>query len=104
MFGTDTVVQVAGQNAFFHDISLLPGDTFIIDIDRTAVERNRTVVHHIDMLVTNLFVQLVGEDRCILAIEVSFESMADCFVQQDAGTSCTHYDRHFASFRLDSLE
>ena len=104
MLGADTVVQVAGQDAFLHDIGLLSGDTFVVDVDRTAVERNRTVVHHIDMLVTNLLVQLVGEDRRILAIEVGFESMADCFVQQDTGASGTHYDRHFASFRLDGLE
>ena len=56
------------------------------------------------MFVAHLLPQHVAEDGRALAVEVGFERMPDGLVQQDARTAGTHYDRHFASLRLDSLE
>lgn len=83
MFRTDAVVQITRQDTFFHDICLLSFHTFVVDIHGTTVERDCTVVNHIDVFVADFLIQLVGENGRVLAVEVGFKRMSDGFVQQD---------------------
>ena len=95
MFGTDAVVQIAGEYTLFDDVGLLSFNTLIIYVDRPSVERNGSIINHIDVFVADFLVQLVREDGGILAVEVGFECMTDRFVQEDSRTSGTHDHRHF---------
>ena len=81
MFRADTIVQITGQDSLPYDIGFLSVHTLVIDIDRAPVERNRAVVHHVDMLVANFLVQLIRENRGVLTVEIRLESMADRLVQ-----------------------
>ena len=104
MLGADAVVQVAGQHTLFHDIGLLPLHAFVVKVHGTAVEGNRTVVHHVDVFVANLLAEQVAEDGSAFAVEIRLKSVSDGLVQQDARTSGTHHHRHLAAFRLHCLE
>ncbi len=83
MFRTDAVVQITRQDTFFHDICLLSFHTFVVNIHGTTVERDCTVVNHIDVFVADFLIQLVGENGRVLAVEVGFKRMSDGFMQQD---------------------
>ena len=104
MFRTDTVVQVTSQYTILHDISLLSFYTFIIEVYRTTIERNRTVIYHTDMFITYFLVQLIGKDRNILTVEISFKRMSDSFVQQNTRTAGCHHHREFTTFRLNGFK
>ena len=104
MFGTDTVVQVAGEHTFLDNIRFLPLYAFIVEIHGTPIERYRTVIHHVNMFVAHLLVQLTGKYRYILTVEVCLERMPYSLVQQDSRTARTHYNGHFTTFRLNGLK
>ena len=57
MLGADTIVQIAGKYTFPDNISFLSLHTFIVKVHRTAIERNRAVIYHIDMFVAYFLVQ-----------------------------------------------
>ena len=97
-------MQIARQYAFLHDVGLLAFHTFVVEVDRAAVEGDGTVVHHVDVLVAHLLAQQVAEDRRFLTVEVGLESMTDGLVQQDTRTAGSHHNGHFAAFGLDGLE
>ena len=83
MLSTDPVVQITGQNTFMYDIRLLTFYSFIIDVYRTTVERNCSVIYYINMLVTYFLIQQVREDRRLFPVKISFKSMTDGFMQQN---------------------
>ena len=80
MLGTDAVVQIAGQDTFFHNIGLLAFHTLIVKVHGSAVEGNGTIIHHIDMLVAHLLAKQVAEDGSTLTVKVSLKSMSYGFV------------------------
>ena len=104
MLGTDAVVQIAGQDTFFHNIGLLAFHTLIVKVHGSTVEGDGTVVHHVDVFVADFLAQEIAEDGSTLTVEVSLKSMSYGFVQQDARTARSHHDRHFAAFGLHCLE
>ena len=104
MFGADTVVQIAGEHTFPDNIRFLSLHTLIVEVHRTAVEGDCTVIHHVNMLVAHFLIQLAGEYGYVLTVEIRLKSMTDSLMQQDAGTACTHYNRHFTAFGFDGLK
>ena len=104
MFGADAVVQVGIQHPVAHDVRFLPQYAFVINIERATVEIDRSVIHHIDEVGANLFMEHVGKNRCSFSVEIGLESMADGFVQKNARTAGTQNYGHFTTFGLDGIE
>ena len=69
-----------------------------------TIERNRTVIYHTDMFITYFLVQLIGKDRNIFTVEISFKRMSDSFVQQDTRTTGCHHHREFTTFRFNGFK
>ena len=104
MLRADTVVEIAGQHSVFNQIGFLSFRTFIVEVHRPPIERNSTVIYHVDMFAADFLVQLVGKYGNVLPVEIRFKSMSDSLVKQDTRSSGTHNYRHFTSFRFDGLE
>ena len=64
----------------------------------------RAVVDDGDAVGGDLVADAAGECRRALAIEVAFETVTDCFVQQHAGPARTEHDGHAAGRRRHRFE
>src|SRR5690606_14615349 len=69
MPGADAVVQVAGKDTVLHNVGFLSVCTLIVNIYRPAVKRDGSVIHHTDMFVAYLLVELFGENGNILPVK-----------------------------------
>ena len=65
------------------------GVALVVDVERSAAIRQRAVVDHRDAARRDALADAAGERARALAVEVALKSMADRFVQQDAGPART---------------
>ena len=93
----DSVVEVGFEYAVPDHIGLLSGHAFVVPVACTPVSDDGRVIDDADSLSADPFSYASAEHRLSLAVEVRFESMAHCFVEQYSGSSAAHHDGHLSS-------
>jgi len=90
------VLDVALQDAVFDQHVALRSVAFVVDVQRAAAIRDGAVVEHGHALGRDAFTDLAAKSTGALAVEVTFEPVADGLVQQHAGPARAEHDAHFA--------
>ena len=75
--------------------------TFIVDIQRTTAERNGAVVNDSAQFGRNLLSDQTRERRCPFTVEIRFQAVTDCFMQQNPGPAGPEHDFHWPGGRFD---
>ena len=103
-FRTEPVLQVALQDTLFDQNGFVRRIAFVVDVQRPATKRNRSVVDNGAEFGSDFLTDQTGECRCLLSIEIGFEAVADRFVQQNAGPARSEDNFHRAGRRIDGAE
>ena len=80
------------------------GRAFVVDIERTASTRQRTVIDDGDAFRGDALAHAAGESRGALAIEITFETVTNGFVQKYPGPARAEHDLHCAGRRVHGIE
>src|SRR6185295_15189264 len=78
------VLDVTPQNAILDEHAALRWIAFVIDVERSATLGKRAVIDDRHARGGNPLADAAGKSGTALAVEITFESMADGFVQQNA--------------------
>ena len=98
------VAEIALQNSLFDEHGFLRGLAFVVDVERSAAPGHGAVVDDRAFFAGDALADEARECGSFLAIEVGFESVADRFVQQDAGPSGAEDDFHFSCGSFAGVE
>jgi hypothetical protein len=82
----------------------LAGVALIVHVQRAAAIGDGAVVQHRHTLGRHPLPDATGKGARALAVEVAFQSVAHCFVQQDAGPARPEHHGHFAGWRCPGLQ
>src|ERR1700677_2616303 len=91
--GVELVLDIAPEHAVLDQHRALCRSALVVDVQRAAPAIERTIVHDRDLIRGDLLTDAVAEGRGAFAVEIALESMADGFVQQDAGPAGPQYHR-----------
>ena len=92
-------MNVAAQDAVLDERRALRRRTFVVDVQRAAPPIEGAVIDHRDIVCGDFLANAIREGRCALAVEITFQSMANRLVQQDTRPARTQHDRHGARRR-----
>ena len=98
------VAEISLENSLFDQNGFLRGLAFVVDVERSAAPGHGAVVDDRASFAGDALADQAGEGGSFLAIEVGFESVADGFVQQDAGPSGAEDDFHFSGRSFAGVE
>ena len=62
MVGTNAVVNVAVQNTIFNKVGFLRFNTFVININRSTIRWQCSVVNNIDKIFSYFFAHLISKN------------------------------------------
>ena len=91
------VLHIGAQYAIFDQDIFLSRRAFIINRQRPTAVLHRAIIDNGDAGRSNALANLAGKGAAALAVEIAFQAMADCLMQQHAGPAGTKQHGHFAS-------
>ena len=97
-------MQEGCEDAVRDHISLLAGNALVVVVAGTAVGREGAVINDVDALAADAAAHFVAENGLPLAVEVGFEGVPHCLVEQDAGCARTHHHAHLAALGPSCLK
>src|SRR5215472_3795814 len=100
----EPVLHVAAQHAVLDEGRALGRRALVVDVERAAPARQRTVIDHGALRSRNALPDAVGKGGRALAIEIPLEPVTDRLVQQDPGPARPEYYGHGAGGRRAGLE
>src|SRR5262245_20736310 len=89
-----TVLHIADQDAILDQHGAIAGRALVVDRKGATAVRDRAVVDHGDALGGDPLPHQAGEGRGFLAVEITFQAVADGFVQHDAGPARSKHHVH----------
>ena len=98
------ILHVIDENSVFDQNVGATRRAFVVDGDRSASIRDRSVVQNRHARRCDPFAQQSGKCRSLLAIEISFKAVADSLVKQNPGPSRAESYIHHARGRFFRIE
>src|SRR5690606_20266100 len=77
------VLQISSQNSLFDQNVFLRYITFVVHVDGTTSVSDCPIIHNCAQFAGYLLADLVGKGGHTFPVEISFQSMTDCFVKQN---------------------
>lgn len=99
-----TILQIVPQDSLFDEHRALGGRPFIVEVERTAARRQGAIVDDRAQLGRDSLSETAGESGRLATVEVGFQTVPDCLVQQDTRPPGSEHDIHRSSGRIDGLE
>ncbi len=90
------ILHVPAQNSVFNQRRALGRSSLIVDVQRAAPLRERAIINDRALRRSHALTDATREGRGSLAVEVSFEPVADGFVQQYSRPTGTQHHGHRA--------
>src|SRR3546814_1301066 len=97
--GIEAIVDIALEDSVLDKGVALGGRALVVDGERPAACADGADVDHGDARRRDPFADPPREGGAALAVEIAFETMADRFVEQQAGPAGAEYHGHFARRR-----
>src|SRR5688572_29108611 len=95
------VRDVAPQDALLDEGRPAGRRAFVIHIQGATPTWQRPIIHDGTDLGGYPFADQVGKRRCLLAVEIRLQAMANGFVQENAGPAAAQHDRHDSRWSVD---
>ncbi len=100
----EPVLHVAFEDAVLDQHCLAGRRAFVVDAERATPVGKRSVVDHGDAGCCHPLSDPPAERTGALAVEIAFQTVADRFVQDDAGPAGGEQHRHLARRGIDAVE
>ena len=100
----EAILHVAHEHPVLDEDVAAGGDALVVHIERAAAVGDGAVVDHRDQLGSDFLPHPAGKGRGLLAVEVSFETVAHRLVKKDARPARAQHHRHLPRRRLHGME